>query len=62
MLMDSGYISTPGYDAGNRSGHYSVPALHEPSESFGGKHPYDVLRAAGEREREREGKSASFRR
>lgn len=60
MLMDSGYMSTPGYDPGNRSGRYNVPVLHEPLEGLGSKHQHDALRAA--LEREREGKLGSYRR
>lgn len=60
LLMDPGFTSTPGYDPGNRSGHFNVPVLHEALECYGGKFSYEALRAAWERERET--KSGSFRR
>ncbi|OVA11353.1 Protein kinase domain [Macleaya cordata] len=69
MLMDSNYMSTPGYDAGSRSGrlwpeqhqqqqqqHYSGPLLNEAAESLGGKFSYEALRTAyWEREKARRG-------
>ncbi|KAF8400980.1 hypothetical protein HHK36_014283 [Tetracentron sinense] len=67
MVMDSNYMSTPGHDAGSRSGrmwpeqqqqqqhqHYSGPIMNESSEGLSGKLSYDALRAAyWERERVR---------
>ncbi|KAJ6809124.1 inactive protein kinase [Iris pallida] len=52
VVMESNYISTPGYEPGNRSGHHSAPTLHEASEGFGGKLSYGAMKAAWERERE----------
>ncbi|XP_058067845.1 inactive protein kinase SELMODRAFT_444075-like isoform X2 [Magnolia sinica] len=62
MVMDSNYVSTPGYDAGSRSGRlwpehqqqYSGPIINEASEVFSGKLSYETLRAAyWEREKAR---------
>ncbi|XP_042502328.1 inactive protein kinase SELMODRAFT_444075-like [Macadamia integrifolia] len=66
MFMDSNYMSTPGYDPGNRSGRmwpehqqqqhqpYSGPILNEASEGLGAKLSYEALRAAAwEREKVR---------
>lgn len=47
-MFESNYFSTPSYEAGNRSGHLRSPSMHE------------VLRAAWEKEKET--RSASFRR
>ncbi|XP_043704377.1 inactive protein kinase SELMODRAFT_444075 [Telopea speciosissima] len=58
MFMDSNYMSTPGFDAGSRSGRiwsehqqqqhqpYSGPLLNEASEGLGAKLSYEALRAA----------------
>lgn len=58
MVMDSNYMSTPGYDAGNRSGrhwpdqqqqqhqHYSGQLLSESLEGFSGKLSLDSGRSA----------------
>ncbi|KAG5137103.1 hypothetical protein JHK82_021834 [Glycine max] len=66
MVMDSNYISTPGYDAGNRSGrlwseplqrqhHYSGPLLEESLESFSGKLSLDKYKPSywGDRDKAR---------
>ena len=53
--MDTNYISTPGYDVGNRSGriwaeqqhrqhHYSGPLLEDSLEAFSGKLSLDKYR------------------
>ncbi|XP_077217245.1 inactive protein kinase SELMODRAFT_444075-like [Tasmannia lanceolata] len=62
-VMDSNYISTPGYDAGSRSSRmwpeqqqqqYSGPIMNETSEGLSGKLSYEALKAAyWERERAR---------
>ncbi|KAJ6794641.1 inactive protein kinase [Iris pallida] len=52
VVMDSNYISTPGYEPGNRSGHHNGPVLHEALEGVAGKKTYKVTRATWERERE----------
>ena len=57
MIMDVNYPSTPGYDAGNRSGriwadqqqqqqqqHYSGPLLNEAIEGFSGKLSLEATR------------------
>ncbi|KAG1367850.1 inactive protein kinase [Cocos nucifera] len=62
MVMEPSYIATPGYDIGNRSGRmwpdqqqhpqYSGPILQVDLEGFSGKHSYEAIKAAWERERE----------
>ncbi|OAY83755.1 Inactive protein kinase 75 [Ananas comosus] len=54
MLMDSGYISTPRYDHGNRSRRILTdqPKIKESSNISDSKHSYEALRAAWDRERE----------
>lgn len=65
-MMDANYISTPGYDAGNRSGrmwseplqrqhHYSGPLLEESVESFSGKLTLDKYKPSywGDRDKAR---------
>jgi len=47
MMMESDYLSTPGYDPGNRSGRHNVPVLHEASEGFNRKHSYDAWQQIG---------------
>ncbi|XP_073115157.1 inactive protein kinase SELMODRAFT_444075 [Elaeis guineensis] len=62
MVMEPSYLATPGYDIGNRSGRmwpdqqqhsqYSGPVRQVDLEGFSGKHSYEAIKAAWERERE----------
>ncbi|XP_038987590.1 inactive protein kinase SELMODRAFT_444075 [Phoenix dactylifera] len=62
MVVEPSYISTPGYDIGNKSGRmwrdqqqhplYSGPVRQVDLEGFSRKHSYEAIKAAWERERE----------
>lgn len=52
MIMDTNYMSTPGYDVGNRSGRirlqqqYSIPLMDGEMDDFSGKLSLENLRSA----------------